>query len=89
MVKHLSTIHLILSKDSYQTGWIGMISTIPHHEKAKHYISIADYQKLIFNLKIIKIFEHKLPIFSYALIFNICFGCLKEPSHRDGSFEHS
>ena len=30
--------------------------------------------------KIVNIF---LPI-----VFNVCFGCSKEPSHRDGSFEY-
>ena len=24
----------------------------------------------------------------FLIIFNICFGCSKEPSHRDGSFEY-
>ena len=36
--------------------------------------------KQIFQSKIVNIF---LPI-----ILSICFGCLKEPSHRDGSFEY-
>ena len=37
--------------------------------------------KHIFQRKIVNIF---LPI-----IFSLCFGCSKEPSHWDGSFEHS
>ena len=28
-----------------------------------------------------------MPIFSYIYL-NICLGCSKEPSHRDGSFEY-
>ena len=27
-------------------------------------------------------------IISLTITFNICFGCSKEPSHRDGSFEY-
>ena len=30
----------------------------------------------------------KLLCFCLPIDLNICFGCLKEPSHRDGSFEH-
>ena len=33
--------------------------------------------------QICKIFERKIPI-----IFNIYFGCTKEPSHQEGSFEY-
>ena len=36
------------------------------------------------------IFECKIEIVNIILpiSFNICFGCSKEPSHRDGSFEY-
>ena len=33
-------------------------------------------------------FSVKLWLFSFTISLNICFGCSKEPSHRDGSFEH-
>ena len=46
---------------------------LPSMQRVKHYI-----QK--FQCKIVNIF---LPI-----IFSICFGCSKEPSHWDGSFEY-
>ena len=43
-------------------------------------ICVRDLDKQNFECKIINIF---LPI-----SFNICFGCSKEPSHWDGSFEY-
>ena len=33
-------------------------------------------------------FEHKIVIIFLPINLNICFGCSKEPSHRDGSFEY-
>ena len=30
----------------------------------------------------------KIVIISLSVSLNICFGCSKEPSHRDGPFEH-
>ena len=35
-----------------------------------------------------KNFQRKNVNIFLAVIFSICFGCLKEPSHRDGSFEY-
>ena len=32
-------------------------------------------------------FQHKIGIIFLPISLNICFGCSKEPSHRDGSFE--
>ena len=34
------------------------------------------------------LFEHKIVNLFLFLNFNICFGCSKEPSHWDGSFEY-
>ena len=31
---------------------------------------------------------HKIVIFFLPMSLNICFGCSKEPSHRDGPFEY-
>ena len=44
-------------------------------------LSILDYS-------INKIFHRKIVIIFLPIIFHICFGCSKEPSHRDGSFEY-
>ena len=33
-------------------------------------------------------FQHKIVIIFLPINFNICFGCSKEPSHWDGSFEY-
>ena len=35
-----------------------------------------------------KLFEGKIVNISLPISFNICCGCLKEPSHQDGSFEY-
>ena len=35
-----------------------------------------------------KIFKHKNVNIFLPIYFNICFGCSKEPSHWDGSFEY-
>ena len=35
-----------------------------------------------------KIFERKIAIIFLCISLNMCFGCSKEPSHRDGSFEY-
>ena len=35
-----------------------------------------------------KIFERKIVIIFLSISLNLCFGCSKEPSHRDGSFEY-
>ena len=35
-----------------------------------------------------RIFEHKIVNIFLLISFSICFGCSKEPSHRDGSFEY-
>ena len=32
--------------------------------------------------------QRKIVIIFLPIIFSICFGCSKEPSHRDGSFEY-
>ena len=34
------------------------------------------------------IFERKIVNIYLPISFNICFGCSKEPSHRDGSVEY-
>ena len=31
---------------------------------------------------------HKIAIIFLTIRLNMCFGCSKEPSHRDGSFEY-
>ena len=36
-----------------------------------------------------KFFECKIAIISLPISLNMCFGCSKEPPHRDGSFEYS
>ena len=33
-------------------------------------------------------FQHKIVNIFLPISFNICFGCSKEPSHLDGSFEY-
>ena len=33
-------------------------------------------------------FRRKIVIFFLSISFNMCFGCSKEPSHCDGSFEY-
>ena len=33
-------------------------------------------------------FQHKIVNISLPIIFSICFGCSKEPSQQDGSFEY-
>ena len=33
-------------------------------------------------------FERKIAIIFLSISLNMCFGCSKEPSHRDGSFEY-
>ena len=33
-------------------------------------------------------FERKIAIILVSISLNMCFGCSKEPSHRDGSFEY-
>ena len=35
-----------------------------------------------------KIFERKIVNIFLPISLNMCFGCSKEPSHRDGSFEY-
>ena len=35
-----------------------------------------------------KILEYKIENIFLTNHSNVCFGCSKEPSHRDGSFEH-
>ena len=35
-----------------------------------------------------KNFERKIAIIFLSISLNLCFGCLKEPSYRDGSFEY-
>ena len=35
-----------------------------------------------------QIFERKIVIIFLSISLNMCFGCSKEPSHRDGSFEY-
>ena len=35
-----------------------------------------------------KFFEHIIVILFLPVSFNMCFGCSKEPSHRDGSYEY-
>ena len=35
-----------------------------------------------------KLFKGKIVNILLPTSFNICFGCSKEPSHRDGSFEY-
>ena len=39
-------------------------------------------------VKISKNFEHKNVIIFLSIGLNLCFGCSKEPSHWDGSFEY-
>ena len=36
-----------------------------------------------------KISEPKIVDILLPIVFNLCFGCSKEPSHIDGSFEYS
>ena len=36
----------------------------------------------------IRIFLRKIVVILLSINFNMCFGCSKEPSHRDGSFEY-
>ena len=38
--------------------------------------------------QVLKIWGRKIVNIFLPIILNICFGCSKEPSHRDGSFEH-
>ena len=33
-------------------------------------------------------FSRKMAIIFFLISLNMCFGCSKEPSHRDGSFEY-
>ena len=40
-------------------------------------------------IEINKIFEHIIVNTFLPIKFNICFGCSKELSHRDGSFEYT
>ena len=40
------------------------------------------------EIQIRKRFERKMAIIFLRIRLNMCFGCLKEPSHRDGSFEY-
>ena len=40
------------------------------------------------NLLIGKYFAHKIGNIFLDISLNVCFGCLKELSHRDGSFEY-
>ena len=35
-----------------------------------------------------KIFKHKIVIIFLSISLTMCFGCSKEPSHPDGSFEY-
>ena len=35
-----------------------------------------------------KIFQRKIAIIFLSISLNMCFGCSKEQSHRDGSFEY-
>ena len=35
-----------------------------------------------------KIFQRKIVNIFLPIIISICFGCSKEPYHRDGSFEY-
>ena len=44
----------------------------------KHYYGIGPVKKIS---------ERKITIYSLFISLKICFGCSKEPSHRDGSFE--
>ena len=39
------------------------------------------------STKISEHFECKIVIIILSIMLNVCFGCSKEPSHRDGSFE--
>ena len=38
--------------------------------------------------EITKIFERIIGIIFSSISYNICFGCSKEPSQQDGSFEY-
>ena len=40
------------------------------------------------QVKISKHFQGKIVNIFLPIIFSICIGCSKEPSHRDGSFEY-
>ena len=53
------------------------------------YLDLRTYQiKNQYNLKINKSFERKIVNIYLSISFNICFGCSREPSHSDGSFEY-
>ena len=40
------------------------------------------------NIKLLKFYLRKILIIFLPINLNICFGCTKEPSHWDGSFEY-
>ena len=43
---------------------------------------------MIPQFQLSKIFERKIAIIFLPISLNMCFGCSKEPSHLDGSFEY-
>ena len=43
---------------------------------------------LLSKVRICIMLEHEIVIIFLPFSFNMCFGCSKEPSHYDGSFEH-
>ena len=40
------------------------------------------------QVQIRKKIERKIVIIFFSISFNMCFGCPKDPSHRDGYFEY-
>ena len=43
---------------------------------------------LFYTIRTSKIFQRKITVIFLAINGNMCFGCSKEWSHRDDSFEH-
>ena len=58
-------------------------------KRVEGYLNFPTYILTLISIGLDKqIFECKIVNFFLLISFNICCGCSKEPSHRDGSFEY-
>ena len=52
-------------------------------------VFVHNCRKLLSDISpVSKLFTHKNEFIFQAISFNTCYGCSKEPSHGDGSFEY-
>ena len=68
------------------TLWLVDDSTCLHAENQDS--GQTAWMRRVNSFRISKIFERKIVNILFSISLNICFGCSKEPSHWDGSFEN-